>query len=215
MNERDPNTDTPEHDGDTAKAGTKPHDPASDDSATRGDADGAPQSESDAGQPADPPTEIEALRAENIRLEGQWTRAMADLQNFRRRQLRDVEDARRRTVEGFAGDLLPVLDNFQLAMSAADDGETGEVRPEMQNLVEGLKMVQTLLLSSMERHGLVPVAAIGQPFDPNRHEAVGVEAREGVEDGIVLAEHQPGYTLGDRVLRPARVTVSGPGTPSA
>lgn len=152
--------------------------------------------------------ETARLREENARLEERLKRAMADLANFRRRQVKDLEDARRRTVEGLAAELLPVLDNFAFAIDAWDR-QGGAEGADPQAVLDGVRMVQTLLTGALERHGLEPIADRGEPFDPNVHEAVGVEPRDDVEDGVVLEVLQRGYRLGDKVLRPSKVTVSG------
>lgn len=172
------------------------------------------------GDPAEEPVsefpahdqEMVRLRRENEQLEGKLQRAMADLQNFRKRQSREMQDMRTRTLEGLAAELLPVLDNFALAFDAhRQQSEIGQSDPN-QALVEGLRMVQSLLSGALERHGVTEIPAQDCAFDPNRHEAVGVEPRQDVDPGVVVRVLQPGYALGERVIRPSRVMVSGPAT---
>jgi molecular chaperone GrpE len=147
-------------------------------------------------------------------LEERLKRAMADMANFRKRQFKDLEDARRRTLEGLATELLPVVDNFYLALEAHDqqqslDQQQGDEPPDGHALAEGVKMVRSLLLGVLERHGLVEIPAEGQEFDPRRHEAVGVDEESDVEPNRITKVVQRGYALGDRVLRASRVIVSG------
>ena len=150
--------------------------------------------------------EVQTLLHEKAKLEEQLQRTLADAQNMRRRAQKEAEDARRRILEGFTQELLPVLDNFQLALQAWD-GQTAGADPSA--LVQGVRMVQTLLRSALERHGLQEINAGDQPFDPARHEAVAVEAKDGVDEGRVLKVLMPGYLMTDRVLRHAKVVVSG------
>jgi molecular chaperone GrpE len=152
--------------------------------------------------------ELERLQAERDRLHEQLQRTLADLQNMRRRQAAELEEYRRRTLEGLSQELLPVLDNFHAALEFWDRQDEDQ-RRDASSLVEGVRMVRTLLTGAMERHGLQEIAADGQSFDPNLHEAVRVEPAPGTPDGQILSVLQRGYTLGDRVLRPSRVVVSG------
>ena len=151
--------------------------------------------------------ELVELRAERQRLDAQLQRAMADLQNFRKRQMREFEEVRKRTLEGLTAELLPVLDNFHLALQAHEEQHRNE--KDINSVIEGLAMVQTLLHAALERHGVSEIPAKGLPFDPKLHEAVGVEPREDVKEGDVAEVIQRGYRLGEKVIRPARVVVSG------
>jgi molecular chaperone GrpE len=158
------------------------------------------------GQPTDATAPMASLQHERDQLEEQLRRALADAANMRRRQQKEAEDSRRRIVEGFTQELLPVLDSFQLALQAFDEQQQGA---DPTALVQGVRMVQALLRSALERHGLQEIPAQDQPFDPARHEALAVEPRPGVEQGLVLKVLAPGYLLADRVLRHAKVVVSG------
>ena len=158
----------------------------------------------------DPATkdELTELREKRAQLEDQLRRAMADLQNFRKRQSREFEEVRKRTLEGLAAELLPVLDNFHLALEAHEAQHAEEA--DIHSMIEGLRMVQTLLHAALERHGLNEIPAAGLPFDPTLHEAVGVQPREDVDAGHVADVVQRGYQIGDKVVRPTRVVVAGP-----
>ena len=150
--------------------------------------------------------ELVELRTERDRLDAQLQRAMADLQNFRKRQLREFDEIRKRTLEGLAAELLPVLDNFHLALEAHDMHGPEQ---DITTMIDGLRMVQTLLHGALERHGVSEIPAAGLAFDPRLHEAVGVEERDDVAEGHVAEVLQRGYQLGDKVIRPTRVVVSG------
>lgn len=168
--------------------------------------------ESTQGQPQveSPATEQEfaRLRDERDNLEQQLQRTLADTANMRRRQRQELEEGRRRTLEGLTQELLPVLDTFSMALSAADS-DTVDAR----SIVEGVKMVRTMLASVLERHGLVEIPADNQTFDPLRHEAVAVEPDDSVPEGQILRVLQTGYMVGDRVVRHSRVVVAGPKNP--
>lgn len=150
--------------------------------------------------------ELQAVREERDHLEEQLRHALADAANMRRRQQQETEDSRRRIVEGFTQELLPVLDSFQLALQAWAERSA---QTDPTTLIEGVRMVQSLLQGALERHGLQEIDAVDRPFDPARHEAVAVDVRPAVAAGRVLQVLQPGYLLGDRVLRHAKVLVSG------
>ncbi len=164
---------------------------------------GSPATESSAA-------EVLALQQQCADLQDKLQRTLADAQNMRRRAQKEAEDARRRIVEGFTQELLPVLDNFELALQAWSEQASGG---DPSALVQGVRMVQTLLLSALERHGLQELNAVGTSFDPARHEAIAVEPKDGVSSGQVLRALMKGYLLGDRVLRHAKVVVTG--TPPA
>ena len=164
------------------------------------------------GEPAaDHGIEMQKLREERDQLQDQLNRTLADVQNMRRRQRLEVEEARKRSLEGLAGELLPVLDNFALALQSItqSNGQDPKV------IAEGIRMVHMLLQAALEKHGLREIAAANTPFDPGVHEAVAVEPRTDVGPNQVLEVLQPGYMLGDRVLRFSRVRVSSAPTGNA
>ena len=148
--------------------------------------------------------ELARLQAERDHFEVQLQRTLADTANMRRRQKQEMDDVRRRTVEGITQELLPVLDTFGMALHAYDTQGS-----DPKALIEGVRMVRTLLSGALERHGLAEIAAAGLPFDPARHEAVAVEPTQDVPAGHIVRVLQPGYQLGDRVVRHSRVTVAG------
>lgn len=137
-------------------------------------------------------------------VETRLRRAMADLANFRRRQAKELDDARKRAIETLAVELLPVVDNFHLALDSAEGAD------DPAAVLEGVELVRTMLIGVLERHGLTEIRAQGTRFDPMRHEAIGVDAETTAEPGVVTKVVQRGYTLGERVVRASRVLVSGP-----
>lgn len=149
--------------------------------------------------------ELARLKEERDHLEIQLQRTLADAANMRRRQKQEMEESKRRVVEGLTQELLPVLDSFTMALQAHDSAGT-----DPRALVDGVRLVRTLLSGALERHGLQEIQAVGLPFDPSRHEAVAVEPGQGSPEGHVLRVLQTGYLLGDRVVRHSRVVVAGP-----
>ncbi len=134
-----------------------------------------------------------------------YVRASADMDNLRKRARRDVGAAQERGVGKLAKELLPAIDNLERALQAAEASGAAE----SQDLVQGLRLVQSELVGALNRAGITVEDPKGAPFDPHRHEALAQAPTEGVEAGIVVEVYQPGYVLGESVLRAARVVVSG------
>jgi len=129
-------------------------------------------------------------------------RTRADFENYQKRMQRDLTQERRYAQGPLAADLLPALDNLDRVTAAAKQaGETGP-------LVQGVAMVQSQVLDTLRRHGIMRIEAQGQPFDPNLHQAVMQQPSDGVSPGTILQVLEQGYKIHDRVLRPARVVVS-------
>jgi molecular chaperone GrpE len=133
-----------------------------------------------------------------------YLRAMADLDNQRKRAQREREEYIRYANEALLRELLPVLDNFDRAVGAARAGS------EAQTLRAGVELIQRELLKVLEKFGVTPYSALGQPFDPERHEAVQRVIKPDAPDMTVIEEVQRGYVLNGRVLRPAMVVVAVP-----
>jgi len=131
----------------------------------------------------------------------QYLRAVADLENVRKRAQRDIEAANRYGLEKFAAELLPVQDSLQLAVQNAG-------KADVRSLVEGQDATLKLLTKALEKIGVVPINPVGEPFDPARHEAMLAQESATAEPNSVLQVVQPGYELNGRLLRPARVIVS-------
>ena len=133
-----------------------------------------------------------------------YLRAIADLDNQRKRAQREREEYIRYANEALLRELLPVLDNFDRAVGAARAGS------EAQTLRAGVELIQRELLKVLEKFGVTPYSAVGQPFDPERHEAVQRVITPDAPDMTVVEEIQRGYVLNGRVLRPAMVVVAVP-----
>jgi len=133
-----------------------------------------------------------------------WLRAVAELDNVRKRARRDVGAAESRGIFKLARELLPALDNFERALAAA------EAQPENRDhhLTDGIRLVQSELLGALARVGIEPDSPKGERFDPHRHEAVAQQPAEGVASGTVIDVYQAGYRLGDDVVRAAKVVVA-------
>ena len=145
--------------------------------------------------------ELDALRSENEELISTLQRLQADFENFRKRAQRDQDALVARAGERIVKELLPVLDDLERALEAAESHEEAK-------LEDGVKLVHRQLEQLLEKEGLAPVETDGK-FDPNVHEALLTQPSES-EEGSVIEVLQKGYRLGDRVLRPARVVVAGP-----
>ncbi len=142
--------------------------------------------------------DVSALLARVQELEQQNLRLLADFENQRRRQRRDEEEQRLRLQQESAAMLLPLQDDLELALGAASEDDP---------LRAGVALVQQKLLQALRRLGLEPIAAVGQPFDPSLHEAIGEEESDQ-EPGTVATEVRTGYRIQDRVVRPALVRVA-------
>jgi molecular chaperone GrpE len=151
--------------------------------------------------------DLESLRAratERDQFLSLLKRTQADFENYQKRNQRERDQERRFAAAALAIDLLPVLDNLERATAAAQQaGETGP-------LVQGVSMVHGQLLDLLRRHGITPIDALGQPFDPNLHSAVMQQPSSDVAPNTVLQVLEQGFMHHDRVLRPARVVVSAP-----
>ena len=128
--------------------------------------------------------------------------AHADLENFRKRMRREREDELKYANSPLLADLLPVVDNLQRAI------ESAEKSAEASGILEGVKIVEKQLIEAMKRRGCEPIAAQGEPFDPNLHEAIMQQPSGDVPPGTVVHVTQVGYRLFERVLRPSQVIVS-------
>jgi molecular chaperone GrpE len=138
-------------------------------------------------------------RAEELRAD--FLRAIAELENFRKRAAREVDSARQFGVERLAADLLPVADTLGLAVDSAGTADAA-------TLAQGQDATLRLLLKAFERAGLTPIDPVGQPFDPSQHEAMAMQASADHPPHTVLQVVQKGWLLNGRLLRPARVIVS-------
>jgi molecular chaperone GrpE len=157
----------------------------------------APEGEAEASPSPDPLAEAEAQRDEYLL---GWQRTQADFDNFRKRALRDQQAFAARAAERLVTKLLPVLDDLERAIAAAEQHEEAKV-------IEGVEMTRSALAGALASEGLEEILAEGV-FDPHVHEALLTQPVEGVDSGVVVQVVQRGYRLGDVVLRPARVIVA-------
>jgi len=159
---------------------------------------------------AGPPVDVSALTAERDELKDQLLRSRAEFINYRKRTAREVERIRKTAAEGLVRDILPVLDNLERALAHA----TGDAAADAAGLAEGVEMVLKQLCGVLSQHGIAPIPALGERFDPNLHEAVvRLPSTEYAAD-MVMQEFQTGYRMGDFVLRPTKTGVSA-GPPEA
>jgi molecular chaperone GrpE len=150
---------------------------------------------------------LDAMRAERDAFQEKWLRAVAEMENVRKRARRDVQDSRRFAQADILRPFLDVHDNFERALqSLPNDEDTGGGA----GLREGVDLIFQKFRSVLKEKGVESIPALDAEFDPRVHEAVGQMEREGVEAGVVIEVVQPGYVLGGEfVLRPARVIVAG------
>ncbi len=133
----------------------------------------------------------------------QLLRARADLENFQRRAERDLEHAHKFALENFVRELLPVIDSLEMGLAAAR-----EEGADLAKVVEGIDLTLKMLHSAVEKFGVRAVNPAGEKFDPERHQAMTTQPSEEVAPNTVLDVYQKGYTLNDRLIRPAMVVVS-------
>lgn len=157
-----------------------------------------------AAAPAAEPSPAEAAAAERSKLKDQLLRTAADFDNFRKRARKDVEDAARRGREDTVRELLPIADNLERAISAA------EKSPDVKVLVDGVRMVLKLFEDALDKVGVSRIKAVGERFDPSLHDAIQQVESADAPPGTIVQELVPGYKMGDRLVRAAMVAVARP-----
>ncbi|NLY89058.1 MAG: nucleotide exchange factor GrpE [Firmicutes bacterium] len=150
----------------------------------------------------DPAVHLEELKKENEELNQRWLRLRADFENYRRRSRQELQRAREQALEEFILKILPVVDNLERAVAAGAGGSGNEA-----NLRTGVEMVFRQFMEVLEREGVTPIAAVGEIFDPEKHEAFCREESEEPENTI-LEEFQKGYLFGEKTIRPSLVKVA-------
>jgi molecular chaperone GrpE len=153
--------------------------------------------------------DVEALQAqvaekdkEIAELKDKYLRTLADSENARKRIRQQSEESVRIQREAILRDLLPIIDNLERALAAARSGT------DAKTIVDGVEMTVRALIDFLRAQGVTPIQSVGQTFDPNRHEAVDHVASETHRPNTVVDEFHRGYLIGDRTLRPARVSVA-------
>ena len=154
------------------------------------------------------PSEVEALQTENASLKDRLLRTLAEMENLRRRTEREVADAKIYGVTSFARDMLSVADNLRRGLDSLPAEARESADAAAKSLVEGVEVTERDFLSRLTRHGVKKLEPQGERFDPNLHEALFEVPDESVPAGTVVQVVESGYTIGDRVLRPAKVGVS-------
>lgn len=161
------------------------------------------------GQPAeagccdDLNAEIEKLKAEVVAAKDQALRAVAEMQNIRRRAEQDVEKAHKFALDRFAGDIIAVADNLERAMASVDRNDD-----KQQGIGEGVELTLKSLIDTLARHGVQQLDPKGEVFNPQQHEAIAMVPNPAMEPNRVMDVMQKGYVLNGRVIRPARVVVT-------
>jgi molecular chaperone GrpE len=156
-----------------------------------------------AGLPAeDIESRLEQTEKEKQDLYDRLLRTTADFDNFRKRVSKEKDDLIRYGNEKLARELLPVIDNFERALQQAENS------PDNKALREGIEMILKQFIAVLEKFGVKNFTAIGQPFDPNKHEAMVHQESSEHEENAVISEFQKGYYLHDKLLRPALVAVA-------
>ncbi|MGL5978295.1 MAG: nucleotide exchange factor GrpE [Erysipelotrichaceae bacterium] len=145
---------------------------------------------------------IEELENELSVTKNAYFKAYADTENLKKRLQNDADTARKYRIQGFAQEILPVIDNLERALQNLPEDET------IANYFAGFKMIYDQLMNALKNEGVVEIEALNQPFDPNFHQSLMQEATEGVEANTVVEVFQKGYKLKDRILRPALVKIS-------
>jgi molecular chaperone GrpE len=151
---------------------------------------------------------LEKLLLENQTLKDDALRAVADMQNLRKRTQREIQDAKTFSVSSFAKDMLGVADNLRRTIEAAPKAEDGAADENLKALLEGVEMTERSMLSALERHGVKKLDVMGKKFDPNFHQAMFEVPDTETPNNTVVNVVQDGYVIGTRVLRPAMVGVA-------
>jgi len=157
---------------------------------------------------SDPSAELEALRAEHAAVKDRLLRALAEMENLRRRTEREIADAKTYGVASFAREAIALADNLRRALDNFPPEARAEMAPHVSALVEGVELTERDFLSRLARFGVRKIEAQGARFDPNQHEALYEIPDESQPAGTVAQVVEPGYSIGERVLRPAKVGVT-------
>lgn len=148
---------------------------------------------------------VRFLEAENAELKDQYIRKQADYENFRKRMVRDKEEAIRYANSSLLADLVAIIDDFERAIKSSVDSQ------DYQVFHSGIEMIESQFTGMLDKkYGLKRFESLGEEFDPQFHEAIGMEPSDKYDVQTVLEVYQNGYTLGDRVLRHAKVKISQP-----
>jgi len=161
-----------------------------------------------ASEAAPLPEPSTALEREHAEMRDRLLRALAEMENLRKRTEREIADSRLYSVTSFARDLLVVADNMRRALEAVTPELRASAQSGVKALIDGVELTERELLKALEKNGLRQFTPLGEKFDPNLHQAMFEVPDATVPAGSVVQVVQPGYMIGDRVLRPALVGVS-------
>jgi len=148
-------------------------------------------------------SELQAAQLEAVEARQDMLRMQADMENLRKRLMREHEKTRLRSLERFMSDLLPVRDSLERGLEAASDPAA-----TVEALTEGKQLIMKMLSKAMGDHGLKTIDPLGEPFDPEKHEAMTMLTSDQLEENTVIDVIEKGYQLNDRLIRPAKVVVS-------
>ena len=151
---------------------------------------------------------LEALKAEVETLKDQRLRALADVENIRRRSERDRAEASQYAVTKFARDMLSIADNFARALAAVPAVIREAADPQLKAVLDGVEATDRQLIATLERYGVKPIDTADGKFDPNLHQAIAEVPGNGKPPGSIVDVVQTGFLIGERLLRPAMVTVA-------
>jgi molecular chaperone GrpE len=179
------------------------------DTSARPDATQTPEQAQDAApQEAQPTEPLAAIAQEVVTLKDKLLRSLAEMENLRKRTEREVADSRAYAITGFARDILTVADNMHRALNALDVELRERADASVKALLDGVELTERELLNVLDKHGVKKLDPVGQKFDPNRHQAMYEVPDSSAPAGTVVQVIQAGYTIGDRVLRPAMVAIA-------
>ena len=166
-----------------------------------------PVDDEDESEPLDPveelKSELQAAQLAAVEARQDMLRMQADLDNLRKRLVREHEKSRLRTLERFMNDLLPVRDSLERGLEAANDPAAS-----VEALTEGKQLIMKMLTKAMGDHGLKTIDPVGEAFDPEKHEAMTMMTSDQHDENTVIEVMEKGYQLHDRLIRPAKVVVS-------
>ena len=145
---------------------------------------------------------------EAAEMKNRLLRALADMENLRKRTEREVADARQYGISSFARDILSVADNFRRALESIGPELRNSEEPAVTSLIEGVELTERDLQKALEKNGIRKIEPLGEKFDPNLHQAMYEVPDASVPSGSVVQVIQPGYVIGERILRPAMVAIA-------
>ena len=175
-------------------------------------ADASPESDVQAEEnqdPAEPESEVDSLKKQveeaNVKAEQNWDavlRTRAEMENLRKRQTRELENAHKFALDKIAAELLPVRDTLEMGVAAANE------EADLSKIAEGTELTLKMLTQALEKFNIAEVDPVGEKFDPDKHQAISMQENTDQPANTVLSVMQKGYTLNERLLRPAMVIIA-------